>query len=707
MVSSPYSLRSPEQVAMEYSGNKQRIAQAIQMGLLDPTTGALAGMFIDKMRSAQAEEGAPQSTVAQRIFQPQPAPQVGAPQPQAGQGAPQPQAAQGAPHPAMPASNTAPHLAGGGIASLPLPDSMFQEPNNGGYAGGGIIAFGDGGDTSDDYERSLHKPGEISALLNYIGKGLYGVATYNPAKAQYDATHPTPARPVAPAPARPVAPAPARPAAPAPTPAPAPAPAPTIAMPSAPTPYDAWAAATVQQESYGDYTAHNKSGAMGKYQLMPPTATALAARAGVPYRPDLLTSDTPEARQYQDTLGSMAQQEAWQYSKGDPAKASAYYYAGPTAKLQGQTDTQKYVGDVLGRLNGPGTGVIPGGVGPNSVPTAAQVNPTQVTQAAASTALPIVMRANAAGQGSAPRMSQDTLTAPVSNATIGAALQPTMTMQGASQALNALAPLKQQYQNQMYDAIQKQLSPEGQKQAKDQALWSALADVGANMASTPGGFLRGLSAGLGKGGQDAAQARKDMQAQQMELVKQAAALESAQNTEAFNRATTAQNVASSTQGHALTGSTQASNAQNQQAGITQRGGEITTNGVVGLVTPQTQLVGANLNGSNQIIATTANDQIRLQQLQEAARKVADTNTLAEFKALPLAQQVQLKDPAAYQAWYTQTFNKHYANVSAQMGYSGVGGLASIAPPAVGTSVTPGFTVGDPTSGVDTGASSVQ
>ena len=35
-------------------------------------------------------------------------------------------------------------MAGGGLSDLPIPDTMFNEPTDGGYAGGGIIAFGGG-----------------------------------------------------------------------------------------------------------------------------------------------------------------------------------------------------------------------------------------------------------------------------------------------------------------------------------------------------------------------------------------------------------------------------------------------------------------------------------------------------------------------------------------------------------------------------------
>jgi len=71
----PFSMQAPEDVAKEYGGNKQSIAKAAQMGILDPTTAVMAGMFIDRMREAQAEEQQQTATVAEQVFSPQPAPQ--------------------------------------------------------------------------------------------------------------------------------------------------------------------------------------------------------------------------------------------------------------------------------------------------------------------------------------------------------------------------------------------------------------------------------------------------------------------------------------------------------------------------------------------------------------------------------------------------------------------------------------------------------
>jgi hypothetical protein len=156
----PFSLQSPENIAKEYGGNKQKIAQAMQMGLVDPTAGTLAGMFIDRMRSAQMQEGAQQPSVAQQVFAPPapPAPPMGGMGPPPGappMGAPPmgggmpPAPPMGAPPMGgMPPGAPPMGMADGGLAMLPVPDNMFDEPMDGEYAGGGIVAFNPGGLTS-------------------------------------------------------------------------------------------------------------------------------------------------------------------------------------------------------------------------------------------------------------------------------------------------------------------------------------------------------------------------------------------------------------------------------------------------------------------------------------------------------------------------------------------------------------------------------
>lgn len=114
----------------------------------------------------------------------------------------------------------------------------------------------------------------------------------------------------------------------------------------------------VTQESGGKYTAVNPdTGAMGKYQIMPGTGEALAKNAGMPWVPELMTKDSPEAEAYQDKIGQAAVADTVKAGKGDPAATFSYYYSGsPTAykDAKGNPKTAKYVQDMMGRL-----GVVP------------------------------------------------------------------------------------------------------------------------------------------------------------------------------------------------------------------------------------------------------------------------------------------------------------------------------------------------------------
>ena len=158
METKPYRLQAPEDIAKEYGGNKQRIAEAMQMGLVDPTAGVLAGMFIDRMRSAQVAEMAPQPTVAQQVMGG--APQAPVPPSSGGLGMTQPAQPSMAPDMAPPMEApmpeeapmgmaaggmfVAPYMKSSGLGELPIPDGMFDENRDGGYASGGIIAFASG-----------------------------------------------------------------------------------------------------------------------------------------------------------------------------------------------------------------------------------------------------------------------------------------------------------------------------------------------------------------------------------------------------------------------------------------------------------------------------------------------------------------------------------------------------------------------------------
>jgi len=141
-------MMSPEKVAAKYNGDKQKIGQAAQMGLLNPTVAVMAGMFIDRMRGAAAQEQAPQSTVAQdTMAAPQAAP--------AGLGA----------------ISQAPMESG--LEALPTPNLDNAE-----YAGGGIVAF-QGGDLvrgvgTETYPTSLSQTQVDPATLRayYLSKGM-------------------------------------------------------------------------------------------------------------------------------------------------------------------------------------------------------------------------------------------------------------------------------------------------------------------------------------------------------------------------------------------------------------------------------------------------------------------------------------------------------------------------------------------------------
>ena len=141
MNTKPYNIQAPEDIAKEYGGNKQKIAKAAQMGLLDPTAAVLAGMFIDRMRGAQEQEQVPQQTVAQQTFAPTPPAPAPAPAPAPMQG---PQRALGAtpqaPQMAAMQQQMAPRPGVRGIDRIPVNPDMMPSA-----AGGGLVAFADGG----------------------------------------------------------------------------------------------------------------------------------------------------------------------------------------------------------------------------------------------------------------------------------------------------------------------------------------------------------------------------------------------------------------------------------------------------------------------------------------------------------------------------------------------------------------------------------
>jgi hypothetical protein len=134
------------------------MAEASAKGRMSPLELTLAALKKQQMDEAGQSAQAPTQTVAEKLLNPQAPPPpmggIGAPSPMPQQGMPAglgatPEAAQapmpemGAPE--MPMEEAPMGMAAGGLTTLPLPDTMFDEPNNGSYAGGGIVAFAGGG----------------------------------------------------------------------------------------------------------------------------------------------------------------------------------------------------------------------------------------------------------------------------------------------------------------------------------------------------------------------------------------------------------------------------------------------------------------------------------------------------------------------------------------------------------------------------------
>lgn len=118
------------------------------------------------------------------------------------------------------------------------------------------------------------------------------------------------------------------------------------------------------QESGGDYAARNAStGAMGAYQIMPPTGRTLAQRLGLPWRPDMMTKSDPASVKYQDAIGQAAVQEAVDHSGGNPQTAAMYYHGGSNENIWGPK-TRQYAQDIVARLGGAARG---GSASPTSI----------------------------------------------------------------------------------------------------------------------------------------------------------------------------------------------------------------------------------------------------------------------------------------------------------------------------------------------------
>jgi soluble lytic murein transglycosylase-like protein len=90
--------------------------------------------------------------------------------------------------------------------------------------------------------------------------------------------------------------------------------------------------------------------ARGSTQLMADTAKGMAAKLGVPFRPDLLHSNDPAALHYQRQLAGAYLQEGLDKT-GNLIDALHYYHGGPDRSIWGPK-TRAYADAVIGRLGG-------------------------------------------------------------------------------------------------------------------------------------------------------------------------------------------------------------------------------------------------------------------------------------------------------------------------------------------------------------------
>ncbi len=180
-MSEQFRIRPALELLQAYGNSPPRLAEAANAKIITALEATLA---VNELKRAQAAaQGAqnPQQTIAQQLFNTPPMGGIGMPASPAPQGTPAglgatPEAAQmqapmpEMPMPEMPApemampempqeEDAAPMgMAEGGLTTLPLPDTMFDEPNNGSYADGGIVALAGGGETDGQrFERIVTK----------------------------------------------------------------------------------------------------------------------------------------------------------------------------------------------------------------------------------------------------------------------------------------------------------------------------------------------------------------------------------------------------------------------------------------------------------------------------------------------------------------------------------------------------------------------
>ena len=96
--------------------------------------------------------------------------------------------------------------------------------------------------------------------------------------------------------------------------------------------------ALTKRESNGNTTAVGPQTqwgrAQGSTQMLPATARSMAQKLGVPWRPELLTAEGPEAADYQQRLGQAYLQEGIEKT-GSLEDGLRYYHGGPDKRLWG------------------------------------------------------------------------------------------------------------------------------------------------------------------------------------------------------------------------------------------------------------------------------------------------------------------------------------------------------------------------------------
>ena len=96
--------------------------------------------------------------------------------------------------------------------------------------------------------------------------------------------------------------------------------------------------------------AVSPKGALGSTQMLPGTAAEMAQKLGLPFRPDLLRSNDPQALQYQQQLGRAYYQEGLAKT-GNVRDALRYYHGGPNRSMWGPK-TNAYADSILSRIGG-------------------------------------------------------------------------------------------------------------------------------------------------------------------------------------------------------------------------------------------------------------------------------------------------------------------------------------------------------------------